>query len=119
MRKLIKQRLKNQKGLTLIELLVVIVILGIIAAIAVPMVMGNRESAAEAVATQTNAIVRDAIDRYLVVEGEPADPKDLTVELLDTEKYIDKSTVKCPDGYTPHGTDKTITRDTDYCQEIK
>lgn len=36
MRQLIKQRIKNEKGLTLIELLAVIVILGIIAAIAIP-----------------------------------------------------------------------------------
>lgn len=35
-----KKRLKNQKGLTLIELLAVIVILGIIAAIAVPSIGG-------------------------------------------------------------------------------
>ncbi len=36
MRKKIQALLKNQKGLTLVELLAVIVILGIIAAIAVP-----------------------------------------------------------------------------------
>ncbi len=38
--KKMKERLKNQKGLTLIELLAVIVILGIIAAIAIPSI-GN------------------------------------------------------------------------------
>lgn len=37
---MLKRMLKNQKGLTLIELLVVIVILGIIAAIAIPSIWG-------------------------------------------------------------------------------
>ena len=40
MRKIIQQKLKDQKGLTLIELLAVIVILAIIAAIAIPAI-GN------------------------------------------------------------------------------
>lgn len=40
MLKNLRNRLKNQKGLTLIELLAVIVILGIIAAIAVPSIGG-------------------------------------------------------------------------------
>lgn len=40
MKKFLQKRLKNEKGLTLVELLAVIVILGIIAAIAVPSI-GN------------------------------------------------------------------------------
>ena len=44
MRQLLLKRLKNQKGLTLIELLAVIVILGIIAAIAVPSIGGIIEN---------------------------------------------------------------------------
>ena len=38
--KILQKRLKNEKGLTLVELLAVIVILGIIAAIAVPSIGG-------------------------------------------------------------------------------
>ena len=40
MKKFLQKRLNNEKGLTLVELLAVIVILGIIAAIAIPSI-GN------------------------------------------------------------------------------
>ena len=56
---------KNQKGLTLIELLVVIVILGIIAAIAIPAIMSNTSDAKLNAAKQTNSVVKDAAQRYV------------------------------------------------------
>lgn len=53
---MMKKFLKNEKGLTLIELLAVIVILGIIAAIAIPSIGGiiqkSREDAVKADALQ-------------------------------------------------------------------
>lgn len=48
--KLLKKRIKNEKGLSLVELLAVIVILGIIAAIAIPAIgniIANSEAKAE------------------------------------------------------------------------
>ena len=60
---------KNQKGLTLIELLVVIVILGIIAAIAIPMVMSNRDDAVLSTNKQNASILQDAVNRYYTMNG--------------------------------------------------
>lgn len=79
------QRLKNEKGLTLIELLAVIVILGIIAAIAIPSIGGiiqkSKEDAAKADAIQ----VLNGAKLYVAANG--LDKKDLVKADLDS--YVD------------------------------
>ncbi len=93
MLKSLKKKMKDQAGLTLIELLVVIVILGIIAAVAVPMVMSQRDAAEKNTDAQNLAIVQDAANRYHAVQGSwPA--------MTDTAlaEYLTEIPKKCADG---------------------
>lgn len=59
--------LKNQKGLTLVELLAVIVILGVIAAIAVPTIGGLVNDTKTKADKATETIIMDAAERYLTI----------------------------------------------------
>src|SRR5688572_4410607 len=55
---------QSRCAFTLIELVVVILILGILAAVAAPRLLGASRTAQESSLKQSLAVVRDAIERY-------------------------------------------------------
>ncbi|WP_181349728.1 prepilin-type N-terminal cleavage/methylation domain-containing protein [Thalassobacillus sp. CUG 92003] len=93
----IKQLVKQEKGFTLIELLAVIVILGIIAAIAVPAI-GSIIGDAEEDAHDANALSLLGAARLADTSGEETNEESqYTMDFLVQEGYLD-STPSNPEG---------------------
>ncbi|MDE3032364.1 MAG: prepilin-type N-terminal cleavage/methylation domain-containing protein [Acidobacteriota bacterium] len=105
--------MKNQKGFTLIELLLVLAIIGIISAIAIPALLGQRERAkAKAVQGNVDAIGGECarVNDTLKENGTVADATQVVASVLSLSNY---SASNAPNPYQGNlaafGTDKTFT----------
>lgn len=61
--------MKNQKGFSLIEIMVVVVILGILASIVVPKIMGRPDEARVVQAKSNISAIQNALDLYKLDNG--------------------------------------------------
>ncbi len=73
---------EDEKGFTLIELLVVVIIIGILAAIAIPIYIGVQNNAKDAAVKSDLANAKTAVVAYYTDKGASADQPALTVAAL-------------------------------------
>ena len=90
--------MSRRKGFTLIELVVVIMILGILATVAAPRLLGTSAAATDNGLKQTLAVIRDAVERYAAENGGQLPGPDEAGFLTAVSPYIRGQFPKCPVG---------------------
>jgi general secretion pathway protein G len=96
---------RNQKGFTLIEVLLIVVILGIIAAIAIPRLMASKAEAQKESCKSNLANLNTAIEKYYFDNS--AWPAAITAAAGLNSTYLPDGIPTCPkdgDAYTIDGT---------------
>lgn len=86
----------RRHGFTLVELVVVVMILGILAAVAAPKLLGTSQTATQNGAKQTLSVIRDAIERYAAQNG-GALPTAPATDLI-ADELLRSPFPKCPIG---------------------
>jgi len=96
----IRKRIDQEGGFTLIELLVVVIIIGILAAIAIPAFLGQRESAHRSAVESDLRNVAIDLETYYTAEGEYPDDDELDEESPAIGTGEDAIEVNLSDGVT-------------------
>jgi general secretion pathway protein G len=105
--------MRNRKGLTLIELLIVVIILGALAAIAIPRITTSATTAKKNVCSTNIATLNTSIEMYKMDKG--SYPGSVAILTADVNYFPEGTTsVVCPFGtaYAIDGTTNRITTST-------